>query len=232
MLGFAEMAIESLESGHPVRGDLDEIGRASSRVALLAQSLEMFGGGARRGERETVDLNMLIEGLERDLRFVLQPGTKLRFEKCSRPARVQADPAMARMTLLLLACNAEDASAPGSTITFTVTPTAIRVSDTGIGGMTQKAEPFAALASTKNPERGVGLGLHAAQSAMKLQGGDLALPRQQPGGESGAENGCVIVATFAPASSLGADWVPKSGGRTAAAMRIAARAAASAKATV
>ena len=74
LLGYTEIAIESLEAGHPVRADLQEIGRASSRVALLAQSLELFGGG-RRLESEPLELNAFLDRIEPDLRFVLQPFT-------------------------------------------------------------------------------------------------------------------------------------------------------------
>jgi hypothetical protein len=175
LLGFAELALESLEPEHPVRADLEEIGRASARVALLAQALEMYGG-ARRIHAESVDLNAFLGRLETDLRFVLQPDTRLRLTMSPRPVFVTADPRLTRTALLLLVCNAEEAMPPGSLIGIGVDRDGIRISDSGAGLPGKIRETlFKPLASTKDAERGVGIGLHSARGAMRLQNADLKL---------------------------------------------------------
>ena len=183
LLGFTEIALESLEPNHPVRADLAEISRASSRVVLLAQSLEMFGG-VRAVHTHTFDLNTFLEGLERDLRLVLQPTTAIELRVAGHPVSVSADPGLARTAVLLLACNAEDAMPPGSTVIISAASDGLRVADSGAGlSKDVRAALFHPLVSTKDAERGVGLGLHAARAAMQLQHGDLHLTES---GESGS----------------------------------------------
>ncbi len=190
LLGYTEIALEALEPGQAaVRGDLEQIGRASARVALLAQQLEIFGG-VRRARVEPVELNALVESLERDVRFVLQPTTVLQLQEAGYPVTVEADPALTRTAILLLACNAEEAMAPGSTISIAVGPEEIRVADSGDGLPKEVRQAmFKPLVSTKDAERGVGLGLHAARAAMRLQHADLQLT------ESG-ESGSVLTLVF------------------------------------
>lgn len=201
LLGYTEIALDSLDAGHPVRTDLQEIGRASSRVVLLAQALEMFGG-VRKPQPEASDLNPFLDTLERDLRFVLQPTTQLKFEKAAEPAPVAADPALTRIAVLLLACNAEEAMAPGSTITIAAGPASLRVEDTGEGlPKDVRGALFRPLTSTKDAERGVGLGLHAARAAMRLQEGDLELTQS-------SEAGSVLTLTFAKTAAAPAEPEP------------------------
>ena len=189
LLGFTEIALESLEPDHPVRTDLQEIGRASSRVVLLAQALEMYGGTSR-SHAEPIELNGFLERLERDLRFVLQPTTRLHLEKSTLPVTVNADPGLTRTAALLLACNAEEAMPPGSTITLTVGGDGLRVTDSGAGLPSEvRMAPFKPLTGTKDAERGVGLGLHAARAAMRLQHADLQLQRS-------GEHGSVLALVF------------------------------------
>ncbi len=189
LLGFTEIALESLEPDHPVRTDLQEIGRASSRVVLLAQALEMYGG-ASRSHAVPLELNGFLERLEPDLRFVLQPSTRLQLEKSTHPVTVNADPGLTRTAALLLACNAEEAMPPGSTITLTVGADGLRIADSGTGLPSEvRLAPFKPLTSTKDAERGVGLGLHAARAAMRLQYADLQLQRS-------GEQGSVLALVF------------------------------------
>lgn len=189
LLGYTEIALESLEPDHPVRTDLQEIGRASSRVVLLAQALEMYGGTSR-SHSVPVELNGFLDSLEPDLRFVLQPSTRLRLEKSANPVTVNADAGLTRTAALLLACNAEESMPAGSTITLAVGRDGLRVIDSGSGLPREVClAPFKPLTSTKDAERGVGLGLHAARTAMRLQQADLQLQRS-------GEHGSVLALIF------------------------------------
>ena len=189
MLGYTEIAIDSLDPDHPVRSDLKEIGRASARVALLAQALEMFGG-AQGTNVEAIDLNLFLNRLEPDLRFVLQPSTRLQLLASALPVTVLADPRLTRTAILLLACNAEEAMPQGAVIKISVQSDGLRVSDSGAGMPAAARESlFKPMSSTKDAERGVGIGLNAARGAMRLQSADLKLVESD-------EDGSVLALVF------------------------------------
>ena len=197
LLGYTELALGSLEPDHPVRVDLAEIGRASSRVVLLARALEMFGGAGRSAQTEQVELNAFVDALERDLRFVLQAGTELRLEKAGEPVIGTLDPGLTRLAAMLVTCNAEEAMGPGATVTISVTGEgSLQIADTGHGlPKDVRFAMFRPLTSTKDAERGVGLGLHAARAAMRLQHGDLILTQS-------GERGSVITLTHVRETEL------------------------------
>ncbi|MCC6539916.1 MAG: PAS domain-containing protein [Bryobacterales bacterium] len=182
MLGYTEMAMAALTADHPVRADLAEIGRASARVALLAQTLEVYGGADRR-HIEPTDLGQFLERLDFDLRFTLQPGTQLHVQRVGANPLVLADAGLTRLTLLLLVCNAEDAMPAGGAIHVRLSEGVLTVSDSG-AGIAATETLFEPLASTKDPERGVGLGLHTAREAMRSMRGDLELRPNPAGGTS------------------------------------------------
>ncbi len=182
MLGYTEIAMVSLDADHPVRIDLAEIGRASARVALLAQTLEVYGGADRRN-LERLDLRRLVERVEADLRLALQPGAELQIQRAGANPLMLADAGLTRLTLLLLVCNAEDASPAGATIRVEANEGILTVTDAGSGmpeAANQNLEPWSS--SLKDPERGVGLGLQAARQAMRLQGGELEIRPNPQGG--------------------------------------------------
>jgi len=106
------------------------------------------------------------------------------------PVTVLADPGLTRIAVLLLACNAEEAMPSGSAVTISVVPDGLTVADSG-GGFAQPVYStlFHPFTSTKPPERGVGLGLHVARAAMRLQQGDLQLT-------SSGESGTVLTLVF------------------------------------
>lgn len=200
MLGYTEIAIASLPPDHPVRTDLAEVGRASARVALLAQTLEVYGG-ADRHTTEPLDLAVLIERFEPDLQLALQPGTRVEIQRAGANPLVLADAGLTRLTLLLLACNAEAAMPPGGAIQIRLSEGVLTVSDTG-NGLPLTDNLFEPLSGAKDPERGVGLGLHTARQAMQLQWGDLEIKPNPGGGTSVAlkfaEPGSVPIEDEAP----------------------------------
>ncbi|MBM3797261.1 MAG: hypothetical protein FJW31_25175 [Acidobacteria bacterium] len=196
MLGYTEIAMASLPEEHPVRTDLAEIGRASVRVALLAQTLEVYGGADRQNS-EPLNLSVLLERIEPDLRLALQPGTQLRIQRTGDNPLVLADAELTRLTLLLLACNAEEAMPAGGAIEIGINEGLLTVSDSG-GGLPAAGNLFEPMSISKDPERGVGLGLHSARQAMRLQRGGLDI-RSSPDG------GTVVALQFAePGSTLAA----------------------------
>lgn len=205
LFGYTELALQGLAPDHPVRGDIAEIGRSASRVVLLAQTLELYGandglGDGRPVESRAVDLGDLLDELRPDFEMLLAPGTRIKIERPADPVVVQADPRLTRLATLLLAANAEESMPPESTIAVTASPEgAVRVSDTG-PGLTEsmRSALFTPLSSTKDPERGLGLGLIAARAAMHRQQAELLVARSNA-------SGTVVSLVFPPTRSAGGD---------------------------
>ena len=182
LYGYTELALQSLPPDHPVRPDLAEIGRSSSRIALLAQMLELYGG-SDRVNTQTVDLHAVLEELKPDFDLLLEPGTQIKIEMPGQPAKVEADPRLLRLATLMVVANAEESMAPNSTITIKASEGSIRIFDQGVGLTdTMRTALFTPLASTKDAERGMGLGLVAARAAMRLQDAELLVVRSNSTG--------------------------------------------------
>lgn len=182
LYGYTELALQSLPADHPVRSDIEEIGRSSSRIALLAQMLELYGG-SERADSQQVDLNTVVDELKPDFDLLLEPGTVVKVEKSQQPATVEADPRLLRLAALILVANAEESMAKNSTITIKASENSLRVFDEGSGLTdTMRTALFTPLASTKDAERGMGLGLVAARAAMRLQNAELLVVRSNSTG--------------------------------------------------
>lgn len=182
LYGYTELALEALPADHPVRADIAEIGRSSSRIALLAQTLELYGG-SDRVQKSPVDLNSVMDDLKTDFDLLLDPGTQIKIEKSAQPAIVDADARLLRVAALLLVANSEESMAPNSRITIQVNEDSLRISDEGPGLTdTMRMALFTPFATAKDGERGVGLGLVAARAAMRLQNAELLVVRSNESG--------------------------------------------------
>ena len=159
-VGFAQ---RELPEDHPVREDVDEIGRAADRAAALTRQLLMF---SRREvvRPQVVDPGALARGLERLLDRTLSERVALRISIGPAVARVLIDPAQLEQVLVNLAVNARDAMPRGGTLSIAVgnAPGGVRitVADDGVGMepevLERALEPFF---TTKEAGQGTGLGL-------------------------------------------------------------------------
>ena len=176
------MARLTVEATHPACADLIEVDRAAARIALLSETLLFFSGVPGHGGR-SVDLAEFIRLLEEDIRRVLQLETRLQISYDSTGNKVWMDPRLTRLALLQLVCNAEDAKPDDAMVVVQVRGSSLRVVDEGPGlAETDWRSLEAPLQVSKDPERGVGLGLLVARTAMDLQQGSLHVDYSGPSG--------------------------------------------------
>ncbi len=167
-----------------------EIGTAAEKAANLTRQLLSFG------RRETVqfkpvDLNNLIQGLEKMARRLIGEDIELEFNPDSRIQKIQADPGQIEQVFLNIIVNARDAMPEGGRITVATSlvnidetsrsalPEAVTgifallmVSDCGTG-MTreEQARIFDPFFTTKPAGRGTGLGLSVVYGIIQQHGG-------------------------------------------------------------
>jgi two-component system, cell cycle sensor histidine kinase and response regulator CckA len=172
--GYAELGLITLESSHPVHGNLARIKEAAQRAAALVQGLVAF---SRRQvvRRRPLDLDLFITQLGGRLRRIIPTGVELRVLPAGERVRVLADTSSLEQVIMHLVMNACEAMPHGGTVAIETrlvrdavegvpadlpagTYVCISVSDTGMGiesGVVgQIFEPFF---TTKETASGLGL---------------------------------------------------------------------------
>jgi PAS domain S-box-containing protein len=172
--GYAELGLITLESSHPVHGNLGRIKEAAQRAAAIVQGLVTF---SRRQtmRRRPLDLNMFITKLGGRLRRVIPAGVEFHVMPATQHIRVLADASSLEQVVIHLVMNACEAMPHGGAIVLetrltqnatlgapeglaTGTYVCLSVSDTGAGidpGLVgQIFEPFF---TTKDTASGLGL---------------------------------------------------------------------------
>jgi PAS domain S-box-containing protein len=173
-VGFA---MRELPAAHPVRDDVEEIGRAADRAAALTRQLLMF---SRREvvKPEVLDVGSLLGDLERLLNRTLSERIALRITVGPGLVPVLADRPQLEQVLVNLAVNARDAMPDGGTLAIAVGGVQggvrITVVDEGVGmpdDVRDRAfEPFF---TTKDPGQGTGLGLATVHGIVTDSGGTV-----------------------------------------------------------
>src|SRR6185503_9270873 len=117
VMGYAQIASESLPEDAPARDDLHEILRASGRASELTRQLLAF---ARRQvtQPRPVDLNNLIGETRKLLERLLGEDIMLRTEPAPDLPLVLVDPGQVEQVLVNLSVNARDAMALGGLLTI------------------------------------------------------------------------------------------------------------------
>jgi two-component system cell cycle sensor histidine kinase/response regulator CckA len=195
-VGFAQ---RELPQDHPVREDVEEIGRAADRAAALTRQLLMF---SRREvvTPQVVDVAALVRDLERLLNRTLSERVALRISCGPDVVPVLIDPAQLEQVLVNLAVNARDAMPEGGTLSIAVggTPGGVRitVADDGAGmpaAVRERAfEPFF---TTKEAGEGTGLGLATVHGVVTDAGGTVDIDSEIGHG--------TVVTIFLPAAEEG-----------------------------
>ncbi len=203
ILSYTERARDGLAPGDPVSEDLDEVARAARRAADLTSQLLAF---ARKQiiEPQALNLNTLIEGMDRLLRRVIGEDVELEVRLAPELDYVKADPGQIEQVLINLAVNARDAMPDGGKLILETrnltldaafaqqhigmepgTYVLLEISDTGVGmdAETQRQifEPFF---TTKEAGRGTGLGLATCYGIIKQHGGWIVLYSEVGGGST------------------------------------------------
>jgi PAS domain S-box-containing protein len=181
-VGFAE---RELPADHPVRDDVEEIGRAADRAAALTRQLLMF---SRREvvKPEVLDIGDLVRDVERLLNRTLSERIALRIAVGADLVPVLADRAQLEQVLVNLAVNARDAMPGGGTLSIAVAGAdggvRITVADDGVGMVDDVRErAFEPFFTAKEPGEGTGLGLATVHGIVTDSGGTVEL-ESTPGG--------------------------------------------------
>ena len=108
ILANAELALEDLDPGSPVRPRADEIRRAGDRASELTQQLLAYAGKADVS-LESFDLGALVRELAELLRSSLPKTAELRVEQGEETPWIHADATQVRQVVMNLITNAGDA---------------------------------------------------------------------------------------------------------------------------
>jgi PAS domain S-box-containing protein len=197
--GYAELAASELDPGSPIRQDLLEIQTAAASAESLTRQLLIF---SRKSvvHPVSVDLNDVVERLERILRRVVGENIDLRVKLAHNLGFVKADAGQLEQVVMNLVVNARDAMPSGGSLTIETAHaeigdwfarthgvssggafSRISVIDTG-AGMTDdvRAQIFVPFFTTKGPEKGTGLGLATVHGIVQQAGGFIVV-ESEPG---------------------------------------------------
>jgi PAS domain S-box-containing protein len=192
ILGYAQMMLEALKPGDPLRDDLEELNRASERARDLTAQLLAF---SRRQilEPRTLDLNQVLRGLEPMLRRLLREDIELSFLTSPDTGTVFADSGQIEQIVINLSVNARDAIHGAGKIAIEARNAdldaeyaaahhgvtagryvMLAVSDTGAGMDAAVQERiFEPFFTTKDKDHGTGLGLATVFGIVKQSGGHI-----------------------------------------------------------
>lgn len=198
ILGFSNMALESIRPEEEAHEDLQEVVLSATRAQNLTQKLLAL---SRKDvpDSQPVDLSRLIQGMENLLRITLHENIELVLEDLETPCVILADPTSMEQVILNLAVNARDAMPRsgrllistgkekldrGAKIIPELLPGAyrfLRVRDTGCGmGPEVLDHIFEPFFTTKREGQGTGLGLSTVYAIVKQAGGGIWI-ESEPG---------------------------------------------------
>jgi signal transduction histidine kinase/GAF domain-containing protein/ActR/RegA family two-component response regulator len=194
ILGYADGLLRRFEPDDPAHRRVAAIHRAGTTAAALTR--ELLTISRHQVLRPIVlDPAVFINEIAGMLERIVGTGVTVRLPATSQPFAVRIDRMQLEQVLLNLAANARDAMPEGGALIIDVVPVArrrartdpgpaqvaITVADSGIGmdpeTLAHCLEPFY---TTKQPERGTGLGLAAVHGIISQSGGALRV-ESRPG---------------------------------------------------
>jgi signal transduction histidine kinase/CheY-like chemotaxis protein len=190
--GYAELSCLGLDKNDPLRGNIEEIRKASERASNLTRQLLAF---SRRQilDVKVINLNTLLKDLDRMLHRILGEDIDLVYHLSEDIGKVKTDPGQIEQVILNLAVNARDAMPSGGKMTIEtlnmelseayaqthleVTSghyVMLSVSDSGAGMPPEvKERIFEPFFTTKEKGKGTGLGLSTVYGIVKQSGGNI-----------------------------------------------------------
>lgn len=190
IIGYAELALNSLGPDEPLHANLDEILKAAKRSTDITRQLLAFARKQTITPR-VLDLNETLDGMLKMLQRLIGEDIELTLLPKASPCLVKMDPAQVDQILVNLCINARDAISGVGQVTIETANAAfdhaycadhpglisgefvlLVVSDDG-AGMDQKTldnifEPFF---TTKDVDKGTGLGLATVYGIVKQNHG-------------------------------------------------------------
>jgi len=190
--GHGDLLAQGLAPDDPGQADVAAINAAASRAAALTRQLLAYGRQSLL-RPAPVDLNAVVSDIEPMIRRLIGEDIELRTSFAPDLGWVQADAGQLDQVILNLVVNARDAMPDGGTITLSTANAelddayaadrpglraghfvTVSVSDTGIGidpvTRTRIFEPYF---TTKDRERGTGLGLATVLGIVEQSGGQI-----------------------------------------------------------
>lgn len=199
ILGYSEMARDTLPTESAAQDLIDEIVSAAERAATLTSQLLAFSRRQVLAPRE-IEVNSIISELQRLLRPLISENIAISLDLAPDLRRVKTDPSQFEQIVMNLVINARDAMPEGGKLTITTANTTLdssvarfdpelrpgeyvmlKVSDTGCG-MSREVlnrifEPFF---TTKPKGKGTGMGLATVYGIVKQSGGHITVS-SEPG---------------------------------------------------
>jgi diguanylate cyclase (GGDEF)-like protein/PAS domain S-box-containing protein len=187
--GHADLLLNDLADGAPIRAELQEIREAAGRATSLTRQLLAF---SRRQvmQPRVLDLNAVVHEMKRMLRRLVGENIVLTTHLSEDAGCVRADPTQLEQVLLNLVLNARDAMPESGTVAISSDTRTFRsdedlpaelaageyvvltVQDNGHGmAETVAARAFEPFFTTKPPGQGTGLGLSTVYGIVKQSGG-------------------------------------------------------------
>jgi two-component system cell cycle sensor histidine kinase/response regulator CckA len=190
--GYSQLTLLGLGENDPMRGNIEEIKKATERAAALTHQLLAFSRRQVLNMR-VLDLNMLLRGLEKMLVRIIGEDIQLNIILAEDLGMVKTDRGQIEQVVLNLAVNARDAMPEGGNLTIeTMNVTLdegytrshigippgpyvrLSVSDTGCGMPPEvKERVFEPFFTTKGKGQGTGLGLSTVYGIVKQSGGNI-----------------------------------------------------------
>jgi PAS domain S-box-containing protein len=178
IMNYADLCLDVLEEGHPIRGYLDEINNNAERSANLARQLLAFARKQAIAPK-VLDLNDTVVGMFKMLEQLLGENISMTWAPGAGLWQVKVDPSQLDQILANLCVNARDAIAGVGRLTIETSNVAaderycaghagaapgeyvqLAVSDTGHGmGKDVLEHIFEPFFTTKEVGKGTGLGL-------------------------------------------------------------------------
>lgn len=199
IMGYSDIILLQLRPTELIHKQTREIRHAAERAAALTRQLLVFCS-KQEVQLVVLDLNHVIEGMDKMLRQLIDENVDLRLISGSDLGRVKADSGYIGQVLMNLVINARDAMPNGGQLTIetrnvqldssttgpgpVVKPghyVMLSVTDTGVGMTDEvRAHLFEAFFTTKPKGKGTGLGLMTCQTLVSRCGGHIDL-RSAPG---------------------------------------------------
>lgn len=190
--GNCQLSLLELKEGDPLKGNIEQIKKASEKAADLTRQLLAF---SRRQilEMRVLNLNSLLMDLDKMLHRLIGEDIELITVLADDLGRVKTDSGWVEQIIMNLAVNARDAMPNGGKLTIetanaeldegyarghiAVKPgryVMLSVSDTGVGMTPEiRQQVFEPFFTTKEKGKGTGLGLSTVYGIVKQSGGNI-----------------------------------------------------------
>ncbi len=190
--GYADILLQDISRESPLRGDLEQLRRATQRSASLANQLLAFSR-PEVDQLTELNLNRVLAEMSEMLGVVLGEDVELTVAPAERLGSLLGDPIQLEQVILNLALNARDAMPEGGTLAIETAelerselppelteearePVYVRltVRDTGVGMDDEtRSRLFEPFFTTKEVGSGTGLGLSSVYGIVSHAGGHI-----------------------------------------------------------